>query len=51
MPEISEVRGGVLNVMLEILNGILPVMVAPLEEVKSTSKPASPWPVVLATTE
>ena len=49
-PESFKVSVGGVNMMLEILNGILPVMVAPLVEVKSTSKWALPWPVVLATT-
>ena len=50
-PETSTLTGGAVKVILEILNGIVPVMAAPLVEEKSTSKLASPWAVVLATTE
>ena len=32
---------------LDILSGIVPLMLSPLEEVKSTVKEASPWDVVL----
>ena len=41
-PETTSLTGGAVNDALEILNGMVPVMLSPLEEVNTTSKLASP---------